>query len=124
MNYPYPYVDKRRTSELHVMLHKVDQALAVYRNEGLRLPTDLVKHRDEVVAELAFRDDKPKMIRRLARRYRDGEEMEALGQTGRLRYDGRMDRLRAVSDALASGITENELFDEVAQIDVEEDDVQ
>lgn len=60
----------------------------------------------------------------IARRYRDGEEMEKLGGNALIRFRGLSDKLDAVRDAKRAGYTRDELHDMVAEIDIEEEDVQ
>lgn len=63
-------------------------------------------------------------LRAIARRYREGEEIAAYGHNALDRFMGVMLQIEAQDDARKAGFTHYEMLDEVAQIDVEEEDVQ
>lgn len=62
-------------------------------------------------------------LRRLAHRYRDGEDLKANGTNTLHRHHGSAAMIEAMRAAIALGYSRDDLLDEVAQIDVEEDDV-
>lgn len=51
-----PTLQERSTEELQTLLYRADQALSIYEDGGLRLPSDIVRHHDELVAELKRRE--------------------------------------------------------------------
>lgn len=61
-------------------------------------------------------------IRKLARMYRDGEEKEVYGSGAIARFAGLQDKLTALRMAQDYGINKDEILNEVAQIDIEEED--
>lgn len=63
------------------------------------------------------------LLWRIARRYRDGEELETLGDGALIRFEGLRRKVEARKEAIDAGYTNQELYDMVAQIDVEEDHV-
>lgn len=62
------------------------------------------------------------MLRKLARRYLEGEEIQSLGQTPRIRLDGLHAKIAALRDANDEGFSRSELLKEVAQIEIEEEE--
>lgn len=67
--------------------------------------------------------NKPYELRLLARRYRDGEDLKANGTNTLHRHHGSAAMIEAMRAAIALGYSRDDLFDEVAQIDIEEEDV-
>lgn len=61
------------------------------------------------------------MLRKLARRYLDGEEVYKLGEDTAARLRGLRAMQRALEDAFDAGYDENDLMNEVAQTKLEEE---
>lgn len=60
-------------------------------------------------------------LRRLAKKYMDGEELRYAGKGAMARAEGLSAQMNARKEARALGYTLSDVLDEVAQIEVEDD---